>query len=188
MFTGGVLALVFIIIFYIMFYPSFYSLKGRVLLEFSWIMFPSFITFLLLFPSLNLWYLKDIFPSLLNVKRVGHQWYWSYSYSPFEKEFDSFLDRGSIRLLRRDNKVVLPFNKRVEISTSREDVIHSWALPSLNIKIDSNPGRVNSINLLRSFPGVIYGQCREICGANHSFIPIEVEFTSLSLFLNWLKR
>ena len=124
--------------------------------------------------------------SSIRLNRVGHQWYWSYSYSPFQKEFDSFLGRGTYRLLESDNKVVLPFSSRVRVGIRREDVIHSWSLPLLNIKVDGNPGRINRTTFSYPYPGLLYGQCREICGANHSFMPIEVEFTSTSSFLQWL--
>lgn len=185
--TGSVLLGVIIMIRYLFLWRGRYKLSERPLLEFRWIILPSLLTLSLLLPTLNHLYYQESEDRILTLKRVGHQWYWRYNYSPFDKEFDSFLGSGTNRLLDRDNKVVLPFSTPITVSVTSEDVLHSWALPLLNIKIDANPGRLNRMLLRYEYPGSIYGQCSEICGANHSFIPIDVEFTSSSSFLSWLR-
>lgn len=131
----------------------------------------------------------------LTVKVVGHQWYWSYDYADFEGvEFDRYmlpvsdLDLGGFRLLEVDNRVVLPVGASVRFVITSGDVLHSWAIPSFGLKVDANPGRLNLVQGGRSQVGLYYGQCREICGANHRFMPICLEITSLSLFKGWLFR
>ena len=123
--TGSVLLGVIIIIGYLFLW--------RPLLEFRWIILPSLLTLSLLLPTLNHLYHQESEDRILTLKRVGHQWYWRYNYSPFDKEFDSFLGSGTNRLLDRDNKVVLPFSTPITVSVTSEDVLHSWALPLLNI-------------------------------------------------------
>lgn len=132
---------------------------------------------------------------ILSIKCVGHQWYWRYEYSDFEEsKLDSFmsptssLEGGECRLLEVDHRAVFPLQTRINIYVTREDVIHSWALPIKRVKIDATPGRLNTVSLFFSTGGVLYGQCRELCGVNHRLIPIVVEVTSPSLFLEWLKR
>lgn len=159
-------------------------------------MFPIFILICLGIPSLNLLYKSEFFletPSL-SLKITGHQWYWSYDYSDFSQiEFDSFilpfsdLKKGINRLLEVDNRVILPFNLFTRFIVTRADVLHSFSIPGLGIKVDANPGRLNQICSLRIFPSILYGQCSEICGANHRFIPIVVEFSSPLAFKNWIK-
>ena len=145
-------------------------------------------------PSIELLYnieMKNIHS--LTLKIIGNQWFWSYEYTSFHNiQFDSFilpydeLRTGFYRLLEVDNAVVLPFNTNILCLLTSNDVIHSWSLPSLNVKIDANPGRLNSFFLYRKLPGVFYGQCSEICGAYHSFIPIKVEICSSLIFKNWI--
>lgn len=103
-------------------------------------------------------------------------------------EFDSFIKRvdevGEIRLLETDNIVVLPIGYLIRVLVTSDDVIHSFTIPRLGIKGDANPGRLNSLAVQSLYPGVFYGQCSEICGANHRFIPIKVEFSSINMFLS----
>jgi len=107
--------------------------------------------------------------------------------------FDSYMvseeemQAGQLRLLETDNRPVLPFLARVRVLVSRADVLHSWALPRLGVKLDATPGRLNQTSLISHRPGVAYGQCSEICGANHRFIPIRLEFVRVSDFLSWLE-
>lgn len=166
------------------------------ILEFFWTLFPIFILICLGIPSLNLLYKSEFFsetPSI-SIKITGHQWYWSYDYSDFQiVEFDSFiipfsdLKEGINRLLEVDNRVILPFNLFIRFIITSADVLHSFSVPRLGIKVDANPGRLNQICSRRLFPSIIYGQCSEICGANHSFIPIVIEFTRSLSFKNWIK-
>ena len=163
------------------------------LLEFIWTLSPGIILIFLGIPSIELLYSIEIVNhSSLTLKITGNQWFWSYDYSSFVNlRFDSFitpyesLQIGDFRLLEVDNSVVLPFNTSTLCMVTSNDVIHSWALPSLNVKYDANPGRLNSFYLFSSLPGVFYGQCSEICGSNHSFIPIKLEIVSPLIFKNW---
>nr|UFK29017.1 cytochrome c oxidase subunit II [Moina macrocopa]BDH80285.1 cytochrome c oxidase subunit 2 [Moina macrocopa] len=172
-----------------------YLLDGQ-MIEIIWTVLPAVILIILALPSLRLLYLIDetTEPSL-TLKTVGHQWYWSYEYSDFNDiEFDSYmvpsnsLNEGDIRLLEVDNRVILPYLTQVRLLVSAADVIHSWTIPSMGVKADAIPGRLNQLNLLFNRPGVFYGQCSEICGANHSFMPISVEAINPKDFLNWIKQ
>jgi len=125
------------------------------------------------------------------MKILGHQWYWSYEYSDFlNLEFDSFLKpyltSNNVRLLDVDNRITIPFNTQVRTLISSSDVLHSWTVPTLGIKVDAVPGRLNQLNFLITRPGLFYGQCSEICGANHSFIPIVIEAVNLKSFIKWV--
>lgn len=171
-----------------------YLLDGQII-EIIWTVLPAVILIILALPSLRLLYLIDeVREPSLTLKTVGHQWYWSYEYSDFlSVEFDSYivptnsLEEDSFRLLEVDNRVVLPYLTQVRLLVRAADVIHSWTVPALGIKADAIPGRLNQLNLLFNRPGVFYGQCSEICGANHSFMPIRVESVSPSDFLGWVK-
>nr|YP_011004704.1 cytochrome c oxidase subunit II [Podonevadne trigona]WPT28344.1 cytochrome c oxidase subunit II [Podonevadne trigona] len=172
-----------------------YLLDGQ-MIEIVWTVFPALILIVLALPSLRLLYLIDeVNEPSLTVKAVGHQWYWSYEYSDFTNiEFDSYmvptnaLDNDGFRLLEVDNRVILPYLTQVRMLVSAADVIHSWTVPSLGIKADAIPGRLNQLNLMFNRPGVFYGQCSEICGANHSFMPISVEAIKPTDFLAWVKQ
>lgn len=126
---------------------------------------------------------------------MGHQWYWSYEYSDFpSKEFDSYIipleerNQSSVRLLEVDNFTVLPFGFQVRNLVSSADVLHSWTIPSIGVKVDAVPGRLNQLNIWFSRPGIFFGQCSEICGANHRFMPISIEAISLNDFITWLNN
>nr|ABD19138.1 cytochrome oxidase subunit 2 [Daphnia pulex] len=171
-----------------------YLLDGQ-MIEIIWTVLPAVILIILALPSLRLLYLIDetTEPSI-TLKTVGHQWYWSYEYSDFKDiEFDSYmmpsndLEKGQFRLLEVDNRVILPYLTQVRLLVTASDVIHSWTIPSLGIKADAVPGRLNQLNVFFNRPGVFYGQCSEICGANHSFMPITVEAVSPADFLSWVK-
>lgn len=180
---------------------SFNKLINRFLLdgqaiEIIWTVLPALILIILALPSLRLLYLIDetTEPSL-TIKTLGHQWYWSYEYSDFNDiSFDSYmvatdsLEENGFRLLEVDNRVVLPFLTEIRILVTAADVLHSWTVPSLGVKADAVPGRLNQLNLLFNRPGVFYGQCSEICGANHSFMPISVESIKPVDFLHWVKN
>lgn len=102
--------------------------------------------------------------------------------------FDRYMDTYWLRLLDVDNRVVVPFGKEVRSLITGADVIHSWALPALGVKSDAIPGRLNQSNFQVLRPSIVYGQCSEICGANHSFMPISLEAVSLSKFKEWLRQ
>nr|BAM75150.1 cytochrome c oxidase subunit II [Benthosema glaciale] len=162
-------------------------------IEVIWTILPAGILILIALPSLQLLYLMDeIDDPHLTIKAVGHQWYWSYEYTDYESlGFDAYmiptqdLLPGQFRLLETDHRVVLPIESPIRVLVSAEDVLHSWALPALGVKLDAVPGRLNQTSLLASRPGVFYGQCSEICGANHSFMPIVVETVPLKHFEDW---
>nr|QOL00792.1 cytochrome c oxidase subunit II [Xenogryllus marmoratus] len=171
-----------------------YLLEGQ-LIEIIWTILPAIILIFIALPSLRLLYLLDeSMEPLITLKSIGHQWYWSYEYMDFKNyiEFDSMMINpetlNSFRLLMEvDNRTILPMNTQTRVVVTAADVLHSWAIPSLGIKIDAVPGRLNqgSININR--PGIMFGQCSEICGANHSFMPIVIESTTTENFLKWIK-
>lgn len=164
------------------------------LIETVWTIVPALILILLALPSLRLLYLIDeISNPALTIKTIAHQWYWRYEYTDFGSvEFDSFilpesdLTPGQYRLLEVDNRTILPILSEIRIIITSADVIHSWAIPSLGVKVDAVPGRLNQIGFTTLIPGVFYGQCSEICGANHTFIPIALEIVNSSSFNNWV--
>lgn len=163
-------------------------------IEIVWTIIPATILIIIALPSLRILYLIDEVKSPdITIKTVGHQWYWSYEYSDFEGvDFDSYilpttdLNPGSFRLLEVDNRIVIPTGTATRTLITANDVLHSWAIPSLGVKTDAIPGRLNQISLLITRVGVFYGQCSEICGANHSFIPIVIEAAQVGNFLLWL--
>ena len=162
--------------------------------EILWTILPVFILLLIASPSLKaLYLLDDPFSPNITIKATGHQWYWSYEYSDFpDLEFFSYIIPESdlkledIRLLETDNRVVIPLNTPVRVITTGGDVIHSWTIPSLGVKADAVPGRLNQIIFSVKRVGVFYGQCSEICGANHRFIPIKIEVVPIKSFINWV--
>lgn len=161
--------------------------------ETIWTILPAIILILIALPSLRILYIIDeINNPSVTIKTLGHQWYWSYEYTDYEDLiFDSYmiptneLNPGQLRLLEVDNRVVLPAELTIRILISSEDVLHSWAVPSLGLKTDAIPGRLNQTTLLSTRPGIYYGQCSEICGSNHSFIPIVLEIVPLKHFEKW---
>nr|QDO67403.1 cytochrome oxidase subunit 2 [Tunga penetrans] len=163
-------------------------------IEIIWTILPTLTLIFIALPSLRLLYLLDDSNNpLITLKCIGHQWYWSYEYSDFNNiEFDSYmiqsnnLENNMFRLLDVDNKIILPMNSYIRVMVTASDVLHSWTIPSLGIKIDATPGRLNQTNFLINRPGLFFGQCSEICGANHSFMPIVVESTNSNYFINWI--
>lgn len=163
-------------------------------IEVIWTSVPALILTFIALPSLRLLYLLDEVNSpSLTLKTIGHQWYWRYEYSDFlHIEFDSYmipsneLQEPDFRLLDVDNRTVLPINTQIRVLISAADVIHSWTIPSIGVKADAIPGRLNQLRFLINRPGLFFGQCSEICGANHRFIPIVIESVSSNSFLNWI--
>nr|YP_009132289.1 cytochrome c oxidase subunit II [Penaeus merguiensis]YP_009132302.1 cytochrome c oxidase subunit II [Penaeus penicillatus]AKA27939.1 cytochrome c oxidase subunit 2 [Penaeus merguiensis]AKA27952.1 cytochrome c oxidase subunit 2 [Penaeus penicillatus] len=170
-----------------------FLLEGQTI-EIVWTVLPALILIFIALPSLRLLYLLDeVNNPSVTLKTIGHQWYWSYEYSDFlQVEFDSYmiptneLAEDGFRLLDVDNRTVLPMNTQIRVLISAADVIHSWTVPALGVKADAIPGRLNQVSFLMNRPGLFYGQCSEICGANHSFMPIVVESVSVNSFLNWI--
>nr|WNL54513.1 cytochrome c oxidase subunit II [Amitermes amifer] len=172
-----------------------FILEGQ-MLETIWTIAPAIILVFIAIPSLRLLYLMDeIHNPAMTLKAVGHQWYWSYEYSDFTKlEFDSYMVQqedqqpNTFRLLDTDNRIVLPMNSPIRMIVTAADVLHSWTVPSLGVKTDATPGRLNQVSFSINRPGLLYGQCSEICGANHSFMPIVVESVSTNQFINWVSK
>nr|DBA43938.1 TPA_asm: COX2 [Bombus terricola] len=163
-------------------------------IEIIWTLTPMIILMIICFPSLKiLYYIDEIMNPYFSIKSIGHQWYWSYEYPEFNNyEFDSYMlnyeSINQFRLLETDNRLIIPFKISIRMIVSSTDVIHSWTIPSLGIKVDAIPGRINQLNLFCIRPGIYFGQCSEICGMNHSFMPIMLESTSYELFSNWIKK
>nr|YP_009250612.1 cytochrome c oxidase subunit II [Heterotermes malabaricus]AMX22941.1 cytochrome c oxidase subunit 2 [Heterotermes malabaricus] len=172
-----------------------FMLEGQ-MIETTWTIAPAIILVFIAMPSLRLLYLMDeIHNPALTLKAVGHQWYWSYEYSDFTKlEFDSYMipqeeqQTSTFRLLDTDNRVVLPMNSPIRLIVTAADVLHSWTIPSLGVKTDATPGRLNQVSFSINRPGILYGQCSEICGANHSFMPITIESVPAKYFINWVSK
>ena len=170
------------------------------IVEWVWTLIPAALLLQIALPSLLLLYMLDeSVDRTLTLKTLGHQWYWRYEYSDFWAiggnrglEFDAYivatreLDKNGFRLLDVDNRAVLPVHTQVRILISSADVLHSWTVPSLGVKADAVPGRLNQVKFISQRPGLYFGQCSEICGANHRFIPIVVERVNLRTFSNWV--
>lgn len=165
-------------------------------IETIWTILPAVTLLFLALPSLRLLYLIDeVANPALTLKTIGHQWYWRYEYSDFfDIEFDSYmtptrdLKEGEFRLLEVDNRAILPIQTEIRILVTAADVIHSWTIPSLGVKVDAIPGRLNQLGIYIQRPGIFYGQCSEICGANHSFIPIAIEAVNFPTFTKWISQ
>nr|AAY60819.1 cytochrome oxidase subunit II [Macrotermes carbonarius] len=170
-----------------------FILEGQ-MIETIWTIAPAIILVFIAMPSLRLLYLMDeVHNPAMTLKAVGHQWYWSYEYSDFTKmEFDSYMTQeqqpNTFRLLDTDNRIVLPMNSPIRMIVTAADVLHSWTVPSLGVKTDATPGRLNQVSFSISRPGILYGQCSEICGANHSFMPITIESVTTNQFINWVLK
>nr|BAD89255.1 cytochrome c oxidase subunit 2 [Porichthys myriaster] len=198
---SGLVVIIFISVFvlYVLFILTTTKLYNKLILdshttEMVWTMIPALILIALALPSLRILYLMEElnFPSV-TIKAIGHQWYWSYEYTDHDKlEFSSYmiptkdLIPGEYRLLDVDNRLVMPTETPARLLITADDVIHSWAVQTLGMKMDAVPGRLNQMALLISRPGVFYGQCSEICGANHSFMPIVVEGIPLHNYKTWI--
>lgn len=174
-------------------------LNHGTLIELIWTITPALVLIAIAFPSFRLLYLLDeVISPTITIKVVGHQWYWSYEYSDYINEsgesieFDSYmipesdLELGQFRLLDVDNRVIVPVDTHIRLIITGADVIHSWAVPSLGVKIDAVPGRLNQTSFLAERTGVFYGQCSEICGVWHGFMPIAVEAVSVQEYLAWI--
>jgi cytochrome c oxidase subunit 2 len=170
-------------------------------IEIAWTVTPSFILMLIAVPSFALLYSTDelVDPSI-TIKAIGHQWYWTYEYSDYAQDdgssivYDSYmipeddLELGQLRLLEVDNRVVVPVQTHLRVITTSADVLHSWAVPSLGVKCDAVPGRLNQSSVFLKREGVFYGQCSELCGANHGFMPIVVEGVPMESYISWIKQ
>ncbi len=164
--------------------------------EVLWTVIPVVILVLIAIPSFKLLYYSDTLPKAdITVKAIGHQWYWSYEY-PDHGNFsfdavmvaDEDLKPGEPRLLSVDNQVVVPVGKVVRVQVTADDVLHAWAIPAFGVKVDAVPGRLNEIWFKADKTGVYYGQCSELCGVNHGFMPIRVDVVTEKEFADWLVK
>jgi cytochrome c oxidase subunit 2 len=166
------------------------------LLEFAWTVIPVVILVVIAIPSIRLLYYSDTTPEAgLTIKAIGHQWYWSYEY-PDNGGFgfdavmleDDALPEGGYRLLETDNRVVVPVDTVVRVLITAEDVIHAWAVPAFGVKKDAVPGRTTEVWFQATREGTYYGQCSELCGVNHGFMPIAVDVVSAAEFAAWVAQ
>nr|ACY73623.1 cytochrome c oxidase II [Caleta elna] len=164
------------------------------MIELIWTILPAIILIFIAMPSLRLLYLLDELNNpLITIKSIGHQWYWTYEYSDFKNiEFDSYMindfNVNNFRLLDVDNRIIIPMNNNIRMLITATDVIHSWTVPAIGVKVDANPGRLNQTSFNINRPGIFFGQCSEICGANHSFMPIVIESIYIKNFINWVNN
>jgi len=165
------------------------SIVANHVVESLWTILPIVVLILLVYPSIYLLYLIDENRTdfLCTLKVVGHQWYWVYELDIVNRlEVDSYINvDGVIRLLDVDNRVMVPSQEFIRALITSNDVLHSWALPALGLKIDAVPGRLNQFIFIAILNSVVHGQCSEICGVNHSFMPIVLEFVSVIDIVYW---
>lgn len=180
-------------------------LTHNTLIEIVWTLIPTFILLLVALPTYVLIYnLDEMNDPRITVKIIGHQWYWSYEYSDYINTFDTSLGNasnfmfdsymikeedlviGNLRLLEVDNYVILPINTTIRFLITAADVIHTWTIPSLGIKLDAIPGRLNQIGVFITRESTFYGQCSELCGINHSFMPIGLKATNMNTYMEWI--
>jgi len=158
------------------------------LVESIWTILPIVVLIFLVYPSIYLLYLIDesSVDFLCTLKVIGHQWYWSYKIDGLlNLDIDSYLDNDSIvRLIDVDNRVVIPSQEHIRALITSGDVLHSWALPALGLKIDAVPGRLNQFVFIVRINSIIHGQCSEICGVNHSFKPICI-YSKNKFYYSW---
>ena len=200
--TGGIVGIVCLILLYIIVRfnsksnPVPQKFTHHVGLEVFWTIIPVIILVVIAIPSFRILKFAETVPeSEVTVKVVGYQWYWGYSY-PDQGDFyfdsnmiqDVDLKEGDLRLLEVDNEIVLPIDTNVKFLVTAADVIHSFTVPSFGIKTDAVPGRINETWVRVTKPGIYYGQCSELCGMNHGFMPIRVRVVSKEEFAKWVEK
>lgn len=177
-------------------YPRYFTKWQESFLDICFLVFPTIVVVLMLVPTLGFLYnnhfiLYNVLDTSISIDVIGHQWYWSYEYNLGGEDndfmFDSVLDIDAIvnAYLEVDNRLVIPTDVLISLTITSTDVIHSWAVPNLGIKVDAVPGRLSTSLLSTYVDGVFYGQCSELCGVLHGFMPICVEAVSIDLFFYW---
>jgi len=167
-----------------------YKLVRREMTEIIWTSLPVFILLFLAIPSIQVLFLiEELIRPVLTIKVIGQQWLWSYEYSDFHSNksniFTETMRRGAkiFRSLQVEKRnLYLPFLTQIRLLVTSEDVIHSWTIPSMGVKVDANPGRLNRASIFRFRRGYFFGQCSEICGVNHAYMPIKTRFVRNELF------
>lgn len=161
-------------------------------IEILWTLFPTLIIIFISYLSIPVLYLNnEIKITTMSIKVLGNQWFWNYNYINFNISFNSYLiykKKFNFNLIETDNKLVIPFNTQIILIITSIDVIHSWAIPSINLKIDVIPGQINRSSISINKVGLTFGQCSEICGINHRFIPIIIEGVTINKFITWIKK
>jgi len=161
-------------------------------LEIIWTIIPMYILYIIGGPSFVLLYsMEELTNPRVTLKAIGRQWYWHYEYGDFDKTiaFDAYMvpdTESKLRLLDVTNEIFIPNKVQVRLLTTASDVLHSWTIPALGIKLDACPGRLNQTSLLTKRPGLFYGQCSEICGINHGFMPIALRSVDWTMFRHWI--
>ena len=165
----------------------------NVTVEVLWTLIPCLILIVMAVPSFKILYKQDTIPKAdLTIKAIGYQWYWGYEYPDENIIFDSYmiedkdLKANQPRLLSVDNEVVVPVNKNIKVLITANDVLHAWALPSFGVKRDAVPGRINETWFRADRTGTFYGQCSELCGIKHAFMPITVKVVTEEEYKKWL--
>jgi cytochrome c oxidase subunit 2 len=175
------------------------QITHNTVVEVAWTITPSLVLMIIALPSFALLYsIDEVIDPSVTLKVIAQQWYWSYEYSDFSNklnkviQFDSYmiaqndLESGQLRLLEVDNRVVLPIRTHIRLLITSGDVLHSFAVPSLGIKTDACPGRLNQVSLFIKRDGVFFGQCSELCGVNHGFMPIVIESVLIEKYIAWV--
>jgi cytochrome c oxidase subunit 2 len=164
-------------------------------IEVIWTITPSIVLMVIAIPSFALLYsIDEVIDPAITLKVLARQWYWAYEYNDFGENinFDSYmiadddLEPGQLRVLEVDNRVILPTNTHIRVLITSSDVLHSWAIPSLGVKMDACPGRLNQVSMFIKREGVFFGQCSELCGSSHGFMPIVIEAVSVERFMSWV--
>ena len=198
----GIFVFVLILLFYTLYRfsakrnPEPSRTTHNTVVEVVWTMVPVMILIVIAIPSFKLLYFQDraVDPEM-TIKAIGHQWYWTYEYPDYDGlTFDALMiadeDIGEdqFRLLETDNRIVVPVDTSIQVLVTADDVIHAWTIPAFGIKIDAVPGRMNETWFKAEREGVFYGQCSELCGAYHGFMPITVEVVSKDAFAAWVVK
>ena len=165
------------------------------LVEVLWTLIPCLILIVMAVPSFKVLYSQDTIPKAdVTIKAIGYQWYWGYEYPDENIIFDSYmvdekdLKENQPRLLTVDNEIFVPVNKVIKVMITANDVLHAWALPSFGVKRDAIPGRINETWFKADRTGTFYGQCSELCGIKHAFMPITVNVVSENEYNQWLEE
>ena len=162
--------------------------------EILWTVIPVVLLIIIAIPSFRLLYVSETIPKAdLTIKAIGNQWYWSYEYPDYgDIVFDANmlnedeLSDPKLRLLETDTQIVVPINKVVKLQITSNDVLHAWTIPAFGVKMDAVPGRLNETWFKANKEGIFYGQCSELCGPKHAFMPINVNVVSETEFENWI--
>ncbi len=176
--------------------PTPSKVTHNTVIEVLWTAVPVIVLVIIAIPSFKLLYAQKVIPEAeMTIKAIGQQWYWTYEYPDHgDVTFDALmiadedLEDGQLRLLETDSRVVLPVATNIRILVTAGDVLHAWAVPAFGVKIDAVPGRINETWVHIEREGVYYGQCSELCGIRHGFMPITVEAVSKEAFAEWVEK